>query len=212
MNNIYKVAITGNSGSGKSLACRYLKDKGIPIIDADLIARITVDEDITLRHALSKAFGDDVLCEDGSLNRKELAKRAFSTKDNKSIMDGILHPKIIENISKEIQKLSEAGSRICVVEAAALFESGFIGIFDFLILITAEHNHKLKRIMVRDGISKEDAETRLKAQTLDDDIETFADLVIENSGEENEFINKLKRAILIINDKAERFLNERGIK
>ncbi|NLL92113.1 MAG: dephospho-CoA kinase [Ruminococcaceae bacterium] len=211
MNNIYKVAVTGNSGSGKSLACRYLKKKGIPVIDADLTARITVDEDIALRVALAKAFGNDVLFEDGSLNRKELAKRAFSTKDNKNKMDGILHPKIIENINKEIQKLSKAGSRVCVVEAAALYESGFVGIFDFLILITAEHNHKLKRIMLRDAISEEDAENRLKAQTPDADIKTIADLIIENSGEQNEFINKLERAMLIINEKAERFLNERGI-
>jgi len=191
MSRFYVAAITGRSGSGKSYASEYLANAGVPVIDGDVVARQVVQKGSRCLQELTKAFGKEILQEDGSLNRQLLAEICFSNPDDRDRLNRITHPHIIKVITKEFDNLREQGKGYCVVEAAALVESGLYSICDKVIMITSLEQLQIQRIMKRDSITEQQARTRLSSQLASDEVKNICDMIISNNGTLEEFNSKL---------------------
>lgn len=193
MSRVFTVAFTGNSGAGKSLAAEYLGRKGIPSIDCDVLARKVVEVGSPCLDELITEFGKTILNEDGTLNRKELANIAFSDISKKQKLDSITHPYIIAEVEKELEVLRNAGTKICIIEAPALIESGFYKNVDMIVLIGSSRETLISRISKRDSISNYDAKKRIDSQVNDSETKTIADYTIDNDGTYDEYIEKLEK-------------------
>lgn len=174
------VGITGKTGAGKSTVSEYLREKGAYIIDGDILAREILGIDKTLLPKLCEAFGYDVLNADGvTLNRRALAKKAFSSPEKTTLLNSIMHPAINHEIRKQAEKAFLTYNTV-VVDAAAIIESGFADECDILLVVHAPENIRKERIMERDNLSEEDALIRMNAQADDKFYLKKATYVISN--------------------------------
>ncbi len=185
------VGLTGKTGAGKSTVSIYFKEKGAYIIDGDIVARKVFSEDETLIDKLVNAFGN-VLNDDKSLNRSELAKKAFSSPENTKLLNSIMHPAINELIEKEAVK-AFGNHNVVIVDAAAIIESGFADKCDLLIVVTAPVETRKNRIMARDSITEESALIRINGQKDDEFYLSKADFIIHNNGNGDELKNQLSK-------------------
>ncbi|MCL2538900.1 MAG: dephospho-CoA kinase [Oscillospiraceae bacterium] len=195
MKRFYVAVLTGKSGVGKSLAAEYLSAKGVRVIDGDVLAREAVAPNSKCLSMLAARFGEDIILEDGALDRKKLARICFSDEERKKQLDSVIHPFILSLLEDRMDKLRAAGFSYCVVQAPALLESGLDRICDRIVLITAERKTQLERIIERDGLTEEEAKMRLDAQTDEQTISLIADHIIENRGSKEEFFKKLDELV-----------------
>lgn len=172
------IGLTGKTGAGKTTICKYLKEKGAYIIDGDIVARQVLIDDETLLQELNVSF-DGVLNEDGSLNRRLLASKAFSSEENTRKLNSIIHPAINSAIEKEAETAFE-NFDVVVVDAAAIIESGFADKCHVLLVANAPFDVRKERIMKRDNLSEEDALVRMNGQKKDDFYLSRADFVIKS--------------------------------
>ncbi len=172
------VGLTGKTGSGKSTISKYFKDKGAFVIDGDIVARKVLEDDKGLLYELENAFGD-VLNDDGSLNRKKLAEKAFSTPHQTDLLNSVIHPAINSYIRNSVQNAYDEYD-VVIVDAAAIIESGFADECDVLVVAHAPFDVRKERIIKRDNLSLKDALIRMNGQKDDDFYLSRADLVINN--------------------------------
>ena len=172
------VGLTGKTGAGKSTVSALLKEKGAYIIDGDVVARKVLVENSTLLNKLSEEFGEGILNPDGTLNRRALAKEAFSTPEKTEKLNSIMHPAINEFIFEEAEK-AFFDYDVVIVDAAAIIESGFTEKSDYLIVVHAPVEIRKERIIKRDGLSEADADVRIKGQKEDDFYLSKADFVFK---------------------------------
>ncbi len=173
-----RVALTGNIGAGKSAVGEYLKTKGIKVIDTDILARDIVEPGKKAWLEIVRNFGYEVLAENNAIDRKRLGDIVFNDKDKKRELEKITHLAIWEQLAEQMRQES-----LPVAEIPLLFEAGWQDRFDKVILVKADDALRLKRIMVRDNLSEEDARKRLNSQMSQELKEKMADYVINNSGE-----------------------------
>ena len=170
--------LTGGSGSGKSSAAQILKEKGFFVIDADITAREILNGDVL--EELRLAFGNSVINSEGSLDRKALARIVFSDEDKLSLLNSITHPQIAQSIIKTIET---CGNDKVVVDAAALLVcKPLMDICDNIIVVCADKETRISRIMKRDRLTYEEASSRIDAQMSDEEMTKFADIVWYNNG------------------------------
>ena len=172
------IGLTGKTGAGKTTICKYLKEKGAYIIDGDIVARQVLEDDKTLLIELNNAFGG-VLDEDGTLNRRALASKAFCDEESTSKLNSIIHPAINIAIEKEAG-IAFKDYDIVVVDAAAIIESGFADKCDIMLVVTAPFDVRKDRIIKRDDLSENDALVRMNGQKADEFYLSRADFVIKN--------------------------------
>lgn len=172
--------LTGKTGAGKSTVAQMLKEKGFYIIDGDVIARHITDKGKPALKALADFFGCDIIKADGSLDRKLLASRAFASEENTAKLNEITHPLIYDECLVEIEKAEKEGFTKAVFDAAALLESECKNLCHKIIVVTAPEDIRLERILRRDGITKQQALTRMKAQKDDEYYFSHADIIVKN--------------------------------
>ena len=175
------IGLTGGSGSGKSTIAALMKQNGIDVIDADKIARDIVKKGEKALCEIVEEFGEDVLLENGELDRKKLASIVFTNHEKLEKLNRITHKYITEIIK---QRLSQNVSDISVIDAAVLKESGIIDMCDCVIAVIADKDVRVKRIMERDAITRQAALDRINSQQSDAKYAQYADFVIDNSGDE----------------------------
>ncbi len=174
------IGLTGKTGAGKSTVSDYLKEKGAYIVDGDVIAREILGIDKSLLPKLCESFGWDILESDGvTLNRKALARKAFSSPENTALLNSIMHPAINSEIKKRVEKAFLQYDTV-IVDAAAIIESGFSDECDILMVVHAPENVRKERIIKRDSLSEEDALVRIRGQKDDDFYLKKATYVISN--------------------------------
>ena len=187
MQNKKIIGITGGSGSGKSHISSMLRNRGIPVIDADITAHEVMEEDEDCIKDLSSYFGADIY-ENGKLNRKKLGEMVFSDAEKLKKLNEISHKYILRSINNKIGK--EKSNIVCV-DGAVLIESGMK--CDIMIGVLADYHVRKKRIMSRDSISGEQAEMRLSSQQKDDFYKKHCDFTLQNNGGEPDIDYILKR-------------------
>lgn len=175
------VGLTGSIGSGKSTVAEIFEAAGIPVLQADLIARELMVEDEAMREALMQEFGAQAYV-DGALDRKYLADQIFNNPEKLERMNAIVHPRTIDEQGVRARKLVEQGYRVVACEAALIFESGGEDRFDYIVVVDADRELRLRRAAERDGASIEDVRRRDAAQIPAERKVEMADFVIRNDG------------------------------
>lgn len=183
------IGLTGPTGAGKGYVSRYLSKMGFHILDSDKYVRKIYENNPGLLKRLAEEFGNDILV-NGALDRKRLAQIAFSSKKNTEKLNRIVHPEVIALCEKEAKPLS-------VLDAPQLFEAGAQEKCYKIISVIADRKTRLKRIIKRDGITKEQALARINAQFDEEYYIKNSDFVIYNNGEDIEIqIKKIMEEIL----------------
>ena len=178
-----KVGITGGIGSGKSTVCKVFRTLGIPVFEADNVARQLMNSNAEIRTQLIKLFGAAVYLPDQTVDRKLLASIVFSDPSLLTQLNEIVHP-FVKNAFEEWCDKQE--SPYILHEAAILFESGFYKIMDKTITVVTSEEERIHRVMKRDGTTSELVKQRIQNQWTDEQRINLADLVINNN--ENELI------------------------
>lgn len=176
------IGLTGQTGAGKSTVAMLLEQNGVYNIDADYLARLAVENPEVVA-ALTENFGEDIIV-NGSLDRRELARRAFSDPEKQRKLNSIVHPEVTRLAVEEIHKAENSGAKAALIDAALLFESDLTSICSFTVSVIAEKETRLQRIMKRDSISRDDALIRMNAQKSEAYYIEKADIVINNNGED----------------------------
>lgn len=178
-----KVGLTGGIASGKSTVSRMFTDLGVPVIDADLIAREAVTPGSRALEAIVDAFGEEVLTEEKSLNRAALGEIVFSDPAKKKVLEGILHPEIIAEQDRRLRDLEREGrTPVAIVDAAVMIESGSWKRFDSLVVVDCDEPQQIGRLRLRNGMDEEEAVRRVNAQMPLSEKVKYADHVIDNRG------------------------------
>lgn len=184
----FVVGLTGQTGAGKSSLCAAAMQSGFYVIDCDKLAH-TVQQRAEVKDALCNAFGKGILDINGMLDRKALAKVAFSSKTQTELLNKTILPFIMTEIKDIISNTSEKN---ILLDAPTLFESGAAEICNVTIGVTADEEIRFNRIVKRDGLTAEQAQSRIDAGKSECFYRENCDFVLTNNGTEIEFINNFK--------------------
>lgn len=176
------IGLTGGIATGKSTVAKLLRDEGLPVIDADSLAREVVAPDSDGLKAVVSAFGRDILCPDGSLDREKLGRLIFSSTDLRLKLEGILHPLIQERKNVERLRMEREGAAMAFYDVPLLFEKNLEKDFDKTVLVFAPAEVQRARLRERDGLSEQQIESRMNSQLSIDEKLKRADYVIFNQG------------------------------
>jgi len=175
--------LTGNIACGKSAVERMLEDRGVPVIDADVVAREVVAVGSEGLTEVARAFGDGVLTSDGALDRKALGAIVFGDADARKRLESITHPRIFSRMAERLAALAEGGATTAVVSAALMVESGSYRHYAGLAVVTCPPDVQLARLRARDGSSEGDARARIESQLPQSEKASKASVVLDNSGD-----------------------------
>ena len=177
------VGLTGGVASGKTAASQVLKEEGAYVIDADQIARELVQPHQPAWNELIRAFGKEILQEDGSLHRKKLADKVFADPKQRKRLNQILHPRIKEEMGRRIKEIGQKDPQaIVVIDAPLLVELGDHHEMDKVIVVTSTQTQQIERLKERDGIGPEAALKILSSQMSLGEKVKLADFIIGNEG------------------------------
>lgn len=180
------VGVTGGIGSGKSSFAAELAALGVPVVDADVVARRCVEPGTAALDAITARFGPEVLRADGHLDRAALAALVFADEGARRDLEAITHPCIRAGIDEELAALLASDPRptLAVVEHPLLVESGADERVDVVVVVEAPLGQRITRLTARRGMSEADVRARIAAQVDDATRRGFADHVVVNDGDE----------------------------
>ncbi len=172
------IGVTGGIGSGKTTVCKVFRLLGIPVFEADVIAKEIINTNENLRGRISQLFGSDVYNSDGFIKRKKLADIVFRDERKLNQLNGLVHPAVRDEFL--LWSEQKKNYPYVVLEAAILFESGFDSLTDYTILVTAPEDERLKRVVLRDGSSTAEVKERMDRQFPERKKQELADIVLQN--------------------------------
>lgn len=175
-----RLGITGGIGSGKSYVAHLLEEKGFQLYDTDREAKRLTLTHPRIREALSTLLGSEVYQADGTLNKPMLASYLFSSPEHAERINGIIHPCVYEDFQAWAHRQEEAGAKVVMMESAILFESGFQKAVDYVVMVYAPLELRIKRAMQRDSASEVQIRARISAQMDDEEKKRKADYVLYN--------------------------------
>ena len=184
----FRVALTGGIASGKSTVADLFAALGVPVIDTDVIAREVVEPGQPALAAVVKAFGSEVLGNDGRLDRRRLRERIFADAGARARLNAILHPAIRAEMERQSQA---AGGDYQLLVIPLLTEGGRRDHIDRVLLVDAPEALQVERLMMRDGVSREQAVASLNAQATRAERLAMADDVLRNSGQPDELRDRV---------------------
>lgn len=179
---MFKIGLTGGIASGKSTVLTYFKDKGIPYIDADIVAREVVEPGTEGLEAIVDAFGSNVLHDDGTLNREALGAIVFHNEEKRRQLNDCLKEHIRNRIMELTAYYESNRTAVLIYDIPLLIEGEWYTMMDEVWLVYVNESTQIERLMSRNGFSKEDALARINSQMRLDDKRSFADLIIHNNG------------------------------
>ena len=177
-----KVGLTGSIAVGKSFVLDAFCELGCHVLDADKTAREVVEPGTEGLKQIVDHFGDDVLQPDGSLDRKKLGRIVFNDEAKRQLLNSIVHPLVIDEQNKWLERCERDDPRgVAIVDAALMIESGGYKRFDKLIVVWCRPEIQLERLMLRDGLSTDEATRRVAAQMPQEQKKSYADYLIDTS-------------------------------
>lgn len=174
--------LTGGIASGKSAVGRRLRARGLPVVDADRLAREAVERGSDGLREVVLAFGEDVLAGDGALDRKKVAALVFGDPAKRKVLERIVHPRVTALTMKRAGELAAAGEPLACYEAALLVENGLSDAFRPLVVVAASEEVQVRRAVLRDAAEEADVRARIQAQMPLAAKTAAADFVIQNDG------------------------------
>lgn len=189
------IGLTGSIASGKSTISAMLKEKGFPIIDADLVARQVVEPGTANLQEIERVFGHVVMNEDGTLNRNSLGQLIFHDPAKRKQLNDLMHPAIRTEMLRMRDELFEQDQKTIIMDIPLLFESHLQHFVDKILVVSVTEEMQLHRLMNRNSLSKEEAETRIQSQLPISEKEKGADAVIYNDGSIDQSKVQLERIL-----------------
>ena len=188
---MFKIGLTGGIASGKSTVLTYFKDKGIPYIDADIVAREVVEPGTEGLQAIVDIFGSNVLHDDGTLNREALGSIVFHNEEKRQLLNGCLKTHIRNRILELTSQYELVNTPVLIYDIPLLIEGEWYTMMDEVWLVYVNEMTQIERLMSRNGYSKEDALARIKSQMRLDDKRSYADVIIDNNGTPRDLTEQL---------------------
>jgi len=176
-----RVALTGGIATGKSYCLARFAALGVSVIDADRLARAAVAPGSRALAAIVARFGQSMLLADGTLDRSSLARVVFSDRAARADLEAVVHPEVYRRIGEWLATLPP-GTRIAMADIPLLFETGHTHDFDRVVVVACDPREQLRRLMLRDALSEDDARARLESQWPIGEKESRADYVIRTDG------------------------------
>ena len=184
------IGITGGIASGKSTVTNFLREQGFQVVDADAVVHQLQKPDGRLFEALVQHFGQEIILENGELNRPLLASLIFSNPDERE-WSRITQGEIIrEELATLRDQLAQTGE-IFFMDIPLLFEQDYSAWFDETWLVYVDREVQVERLMKRDHLSKEEAESRLAAQWPLEEKKDLASHVLDNNGNQDQLLTQV---------------------
>lgn len=177
-----RIGLTGGIGSGKSTVTALLRERGVSVIDADVIARETVAPGSPVLAELARAFGEDIIRSDGTLDRQGLAARAFADRQATETLNAITHPAIERRTQELFDQVEAAGEPLVIWDMPLLVDKGYHEQMDGVIVVDVAVDERVRRLVEGRGLTEEDARQRIAAQLPDEVRLAAADWIIDNNG------------------------------
>ena len=190
------VGLTGGIASGKSTVSNLFKISGVPVIDADLVARQVVEKGTVGLTALVNRLGEEILNADGTLNRTELAKKMFSQEAIRSEVNDILQPLIRQEITSRMQAYKDQGKPLIVLDLPLLFEMHYENLCDDIIVVAVSVETQIARMEKRNGYTRQEALERIQSQMPLEEKVKRATIVWSNEGTLQELEQKVHQRLL----------------
>ncbi len=195
------IGITGGIACGKTEVARVFQRKGAVVISGDQIGKEVVEKNRRVLRQLVKTFGQGILKKDGTLNRRKLGEIAFASDEVRDKLNQIVHPHLLKELGRRIEKLRrKCKSGVALVDAALIVEWGLEKELDYLIFVESKREDKIKRLQKEKGYSRREALDRIKSQLPEVIKKKKADFVIRND-----------EGLLELKERAERVWEEMGL-
>ncbi len=177
------IGVTGGIASGKTAVARMMEELGAPIIDFDVLSRMVVEPGKPAWKDIVAYFGEQVLLEDKTLDRKKLSETVFRDPEKRKKLEGFTHPRIYEEFARLVKEYSSQDPNVIIqVVIPLLIEANLQYLFHKLLLVYIPEEMQIKRLMQRDHISREMAQSILAAQLPIEEKKAYADFIVDNSG------------------------------
>jgi dephospho-CoA kinase len=178
---LHVIGLTGGIASGKSTVARFFRDHNVPVIDADVLGHRTYDPGTETFAQVVKAFGDDLVAPDGTIDRRVLGGKVFGKPEELKRLTDIVWPGIRRLANEDLAQFETAGNELAVLEAAVLFEAGWEDLTDEIWVVVVEPGLAVGRLAARNGLDPEAARARIASQLSNAERTARADVVIENN-------------------------------
>jgi dephospho-CoA kinase len=189
-------ALTGGIGSGKSAVGAVFRAAGVPVVDADELARRVVLPGTSTLQEIVAAFGAEYLLPDGTLDRQKLGQLVFSDEDARARLNAIVHPAIQAVAQAEFARHLTAGAKIVCYEVPLLFETAQQDLYRPVVVVDAPLEDRIRRVVGRDGLSEAEARARALAQLPLAEKVNDADVIVSNTGSKSDLEKAAQRALL----------------
>ena len=195
------IALTGGIGSGKSLVANYFFSLGAEVIDADQLARQAIERGSEGFDEVLATFGDGIL-KDGDIDRRALGEIVFADPEKRKLLEGIIHPRVQQAFADARKSLAE--DQILIYEIPLLVETNAAAKFDLVITVEAPLDARIDRLKKR-GLLQSEIEKRIANQATPEARKSVANIVIENSGNEEDLLRKVEAIWEDLNASRQRF-------
>ena len=185
------IGLTGGIAGGKSLVSQQLAERGAVVIDADKLGHDAYRKGSETFRAVVEAFGTDVVGGDGEIDRKALGAKVFAEPEARRRLEAIVWPAMRGMMEERLAELRAKNTSVAVLEAALLIEADWLPLVDEVWLVTASPETVRQRLAERNGMTAEQADSRVRAQLSNEERRAYADVVIENDGS----LEDLQRAV-----------------
>lgn len=185
------IGLTGSIASGKSTVSAMLDRFHIPVIDADKLARKVVEPGEQAYNKIIHVFGDDILNDDQTLDRKKLGTIIFADEEKREQLNNIVHPAVRNEMLRERDAYIHAGEKCVILDIPLLFESKLTDFVDKTVVVYVDEIIQLKRLMARDQFTEEEARQRIDSQIPLREKIKLADGIIDNNGTKDETYGQL---------------------
>jgi dephospho-CoA kinase len=186
--------LTGGIASGKSTVTTFFRERGIPVIDADLLGHRTYEPGTDTHRKVIEAFGRDIVAADGTIDRRALGAKVFGKPAELKRLTDVVWPGIRRLASEALAEFEAAGNSVVVLEAAVLFEAGWEDLVDEVWVVVVEPEIAVQRLASRNGLEPEAARARIASQLSNAERIARADVIIENNGTLEELMARITQA------------------
>lgn len=193
------VGLTGPIGAGKTTVAGLLRERGVPIIDADALGRELLESSSRFKGELAAAFGPSILTADGAVDRRALARAAFASKETAARLNALIHPLLWDRIKSEIA--TQRGADIIVIDAALIVEWGQALPVDVVVVVDAPED--VRKARSRRKYEENDFDARQARQIDAAGKRAEADIIVDNAGSEEELREKVDVLFRALKDKAQ---------
>lgn len=176
------IGLTGGIASGKSTVSSMFSSFNIPVVDADKISREVVEPGEDAYNEIRRIFGENILKEDQTLDRKQLGAIIFADEEKRKQLNAIVHPAVRKEMLQQRDTYVDQGEQCVILDIPLLFEGNLTRFVDKVIVVSVDEDVQLNRLMARDQSTKEEAELRIRSQMPIVEKAKLADAVIDNNG------------------------------